>query len=313
MKLQDFSKRPEAWRSRNCAIRAAILVCAAATIVGGCSKKKSPPTAAGSASAPAPASASGPPVVLAVPVAAETVRKAVNPKGKPAFAGPTGIVRGVVRLEGPTAPSRDEVLSKIPTKCQAAKGFYAPAFREGPERGVADVLVTISGYDAYVPAAGETKNGTVKDCAFGARTYAVMFGQKLLVKNIGAIPQMPKLLGAKASAVMVAVPGGDAVELLPDHPGRFALVDEMYGGIQADVFVLQYPTFAVTGTDGRFEIRGVPPGNLKLNALLPTTMSAKSQKLKVEAGKTTDAEIVLEYSKPAPAPSSSGPTPPQIP
>ena len=312
MKLQEFCKRAGAWRFRSATTLAAIWVCATATAVG-CSKKKSPAAGTPSASAAASASASGPPVVLAVPVAAETVRKAVNPKGKPVFAGPTGIVRGVVRIEGPTAPSRDEVLSKIPAKCESSKGFYAPAFREGPERGVADVLVTISGYDAYVPAAGETKSGTVKDCAFGARTYALMFGQKLLLKNLGSIPQMPKLLGAKTTAVMVAVPGGDAVELLPDHPGRFALVDEMYGGVQADVFVLQYPTFAVTGTDGRFEIRGVPPGELKLNALLPSTMSAKSQKLKVEAGKSTDAEIVLKYSKPAPAPSASGPTPPQIP
>lgn len=252
-------------------------------------------------------------MVLAVPVHAEKVRKAVNPKGQAAYAGPTGTVVGVVRVSGPTAPSRDDLLSKIPEQCAGAKGFYAPAFREGPGRALADVLVTVSGYSGYVPAKEEVKATTIKDCAYAARTYAVMFGQKMEVKNIGGRPQMPKLLGATSSAVMVAVPAGDAVPLLPDHPGRFTLVDEMYGGVQADVFVLQYPTFAVTGTDGRFEIRGVPTGELKLNALLPTTMSVKSQSVTVQAGKSVEAEITLEYVPPAPAPSSSAPVPPQIP
>jgi hypothetical protein len=310
MKLQGFIEKGRDWTRIAPAMAGVISVCGLATFVG-CSKKKSGPDAPGSASAAA--SASGPPVVLAVPVHAEKVRKAVNPKGQPAYTGPTGIVAGVVRLTGPEAPTRDEVLSKIPEQCAGARGFYGPAFREGPDRGVADVLVTVSGYSGYVPAKEEVKATTIKDCAYAARTYAVMFGQKMEVKNIGARPQMPKLLGATASAVMIAVPGGDAVPLLPDHPGRFALVDEMYGGIQADVFVLQYPTFAVTGSDGRFEIRGVPPGELKLNALLPTTMSTKTQTVKVEAGKTSEAAITLEYVPAAPAPSSSAPAPPMIP
>ncbi|MEZ4225314.1 MAG: carboxypeptidase-like regulatory domain-containing protein [Polyangiaceae bacterium] len=283
---------------------------AAATCVGACSKKG--PAPAGSGSGPA-ASASGPPVVLAVPVHEEKVRKAVNPKGRPIYSGPSGGVRGRVRVSGPPATTRDEVLAKMPEKCSGAKSFYAPSFREGAERALADVLVTVTGYDAFVPAPNPVRAITVANCAYGARTFALTFGQKLEVRNTGTHPQMPKLLGAKSSAVMVAVPGGDAVPLFPAHAGRFALVDEMYGGIQADVFVLQYATFAVTGSDGRYEIRNVPVGKLKLNALLPSTMTAKTQSIEIEADKTLEVDLVLDVAPPAPPPSSSAPVPPPIP
>jgi hypothetical protein len=91
----------------------------------------------------------------------------------------------------------------------------------------------------------------------------------------------PDLLGARNPALLVAVPGGDPIELHPQGVGLDRLVDRSHEYTFADVYVLPYPTSQVTKLDGRFQIKGVPVGTAKLNALLPST------------GETVERQIVI--------------------
>ncbi len=269
-----------------------------------------------SASATAAAAASGSaPVTNALPLGKAEVQAAVNPQGAKPYDGPMGNVVGVVRYRGPKPPMRDDVLAKIKDKCAASKMVYGPLFRVGADGVLADALVAVTGYDAYLPARSEARRVMVRECSFDHRTLVAMFGQRFDVYSKDKEPYMPRLLGAHAKAVMVAVPGGDAVKLYPDKPGRFAMTDAIHAAMFADVFVLKYRTAAVTRTDGRFEIRDVPVGDLDINALLPMTMETVKSKVKVEAGKTTEVELEIKASAkdagaaPAPAASSKAPQP----
>jgi len=262
------------------------------------------------------------PLASAIPVPAARVDEAINPKKLPPYAGPTGVVEGLVRVSGDRPPKREV---SIPFECGEAYGTYERAFREGEGRALADVLVAVTGYDAFVPAATPVQRVKIHGCAFDRRTIAMMYGQRLEVANTD--PQqsfLPTLLGVDLPAQIVAMPRGDPVRLYPTEVGHYALADGMKRTwMYADVFVMRYPTHAVTGLDGRYRVEGIPAGKIKVSAYLPVidrdlhpdvgiAQPSTEREVEVKAGETTQVDFVLPYKQPKPAkpkPSSAPPTP----
>jgi hypothetical protein len=199
------------------------------------------------------------------------------------------------------------ILAKIPRgKCDDARAFYGKRFREGPHRELGDVLVAVTGYTGFVPPTEASKTFVVRGCAFESRTVALTFGQTLQVLNKGGEAFMPELRGAPTAAIMVAIPGGDPVRLFPNHVGQFELVDRSGGFAHADVFVLKYPTTAVTGIDGKFSISGIPAGDVTVSVLLPATGQTAQKRVTVVAGETATTDFELAWKdEPAAAPSTS--------
>jgi hypothetical protein len=279
-------------------LRAATFVVTAATAVAACSKPEtsgSAPSAAPSASLALPPAASGPPVMNALPLPDATVRAAVNSGGLPPYTGPVGTVRGVITVKGDPPPVLPGVAEKIPDKCKDARLVYGRLFREGMVRSLADALVTVTGYHAYVPVKQRAVSVLAKGCSYGPRTIALAFGQELLVQSKDGESYIPRLLGSNMKAEMVATPGGSPVKLYPQRPGRFQLIDSMHLYMTADVFVLAYPTFAVTELDGKYEISNVPVGEMTVHAMMPATGASEHHKVTVEAGKTVEANLEIAF------------------
>jgi len=261
------------------------------------------------AEASAAASASGAPggssaapvakVAEGVPIAPQRVESVVNPKRQPTYQGPTGTVEGSVVLVGDETPDKPDWLKPIPNECLAAREIYGKLFREGMLRSVADVFVAVTGYEGYVPAPKDEKLLEAKGCAFGTRTIGLTFGQALDVVSKDMRAYVPELLGGRSTAQLVVTPGGKPVRLYPQRPGRFMLVDSMRTFAKADVLVVAYSTFDVTGLDGKFRIEKVPAGKVKLNALLPAAMLTTERDITVEAGKTLNLDLELKFDKEA--------------
>lgn len=250
--------------------------------------------AASVASTPAAAALSA--VAHPDPVPAASVSAAVNPAGLPAYSGPIARVRGVVRVSGDLAPTVPEVVAKIPSgRCDDARAFYGKLFREGAGRTLGDVLVAVTGYEGYVPVPAAPRRVVASGCAFESRTLAVAIGQRLEVANRGPEAFTPQLVGAPQAALLVAMPGGDPVELFPRAVGSYVLIDRSHEFATADVFVLKFPTFAVTGLDGRFEISGVPHGTVKVSALLPATGATVTREVALGAGEPEELELVIPF------------------
>jgi hypothetical protein len=242
------------------------------------------------------------------PVDPADVAKVVNPKNEAPYAGPTGTLRGTIRIDGD--PSPDSNL-KIAPNCGEGAATYGKLFRVGQDKALADALVAVTGYSGFVPAKGDAAKITIHGCAFARRTLAATFGQRIEVANLD--PQtayMPYLDGAPRRAVMVAIPQGDPVRLYPQKPGRFMLRDELPKQFMvADVFVLAYPTTAVTGLDGEYEITGIPVGKVTVNAYLPVLSKSVNKSIEIKEGDNT-ADLTLNYVKdedlkPRTAPSGS--------
>ena len=262
-----------------------------------------------SSAAPAPTGSAAPaassvasPVVDSIPVPLEEVAKVVNPLGTPAYAGPTGTLRGHIRITGDPPPDVTVALTK---GCEGeATATYGKLFRVGQDNAVADVLVTVTGYEGFVPAKEPSAKVQIHGCAFSRRTVSAVFGQRIEVFNLDKVASyMPYLDGQPAKAAMVAVPMGDGVRLYAKQPGIYTLRDMMARPFMtADVFVLKYATHAVTGLDGAYVIEGIPVGKIRVDALLPSANVTAGQEATIASGENT-LDLTLTYTnKPGGAP-----------
>ncbi|MBN2194215.1 MAG: hypothetical protein JW751_15470 [Polyangiaceae bacterium] len=216
-----------------------------------------------------------------------------------------GTVRGRVRIEGDPAPIREAILKKIPETCGSARDFYGPLFRRAADGGLADALVAVTGYRALPPARQPFETVVGEACRWDKRTIALTNEQKLGVGANDTFGYVPELVGANAPALMIPIPGGETVELSPPRSGRYALVDSAHGFIRADVFVLAYPTFDVTGIDGRYEIPNVPAGPVKVNALLPELMLTAESAVEVRTDKIAEVDLTLRFDAKTLTPAAS--------
>lgn len=245
-----------------------------------------------------------------VAVSEERVEAVNNVKKQPHYQGPVGAIEGTVTMTGDAAPDLTPYIDKIPPDCAIAVNTYGRLFREGDGRTVADVLVAATDYSGYVKPQVDHADLSARDCAWAKKTLAVTFGQRIEVKSADARPYIPQLLGGPSGALLVAVPGGDAVPMFPQEPGHYVLIDSMRLYSKADVFVVRYPTFDVTGINGRYRIEGVPVGPVTVSALLPPTSSHASHQVTVVANAAVRMDFALSFNRstfvPQSIPSSRG-------
>jgi len=269
------------------------LALAGALALSGCKgKSNSGAVSVGSAKLPAP-------IASSLPIDPKIVSEVVNAKGEPPYTGPTGTISGLVTVSGDPAPDIPEILASIPTDCESAKDVYGKLFREGAGRGLADVVVGVTGYSGYLPEETPSQFADASGCAWSSRTYVLTYGQSLDVRSRDSRPYVPDLLGAKLKAQLVALPRGDAIPLYPEHPGRYQLTDSMRIFMLAEVLVVKFPTHAVTGLDGRYVIPHVPVGKVKVSALLPATMVQDEKEVEVHAGELVEVPLTLAFDRKA--------------
>ncbi len=296
--MNRSSKRAKEARGlarRRTAVRA--IAMAATSALLGCPPQDHAPSASADGGLAARASSS--------PSASSTVELGTSAAAAsgtaPPYAGPTGTLRGTVRIRGDDPPPTGQ---RFPSSCSQAAATYGRLFRVGPDGALADALVTVTHYQGHVPAAQDHQSLTARGCAWSARTVALTLGQHLEVQNLDtAQSYLPVLEGARAIAKLVAVPGGEPVKLFVSKPGRYRLVDQMGKRFMtADVFVLRYATADVTGPDGRYRIAGIPVGKAEVHALLPAAkMKRLSRKIEIRAGDNVfDLTLDFEAAEDAP-------------
>lgn len=293
----SIPKPPERCRPSRYTLTLATLLLAIALF--GCQRKKEseplPSASAPSSSAQSSASAALSSVPVAIPVEPKVVQQAVNPKSELPYGGPTATVRGTVRMVGDAATPLD--LSKVPAKCVYARDIYKDLFREGMLRAAADVLVTVTGYEGYVPAASKARRVEARGCAFNTRTIGLTLGQLLEVSAKDGLGYAPYLVGASSPAQLVPVPGSAPTPLYAKKPGRYVLSDQAHPFMSAEVFVLKYATFDVTGLSGKFKIGRIPPGKVTVTAFSPAIMATADKELTLKAGDNIELDLDIPFDR----------------
>lgn len=234
------------------------------------------------------------------PLAPSVVAKRLNPSNLPVYDGQTAILEGNVYVRGPAAPQLD------PPKTSTCKNLLDyRLFREGPadangRRPLADAIVGVTGYNAFVPPKGDAVEVSVRDCMFDRRTVVLTLGQRIEVKNTeplnSGVFYMPKLTKGAAPTDMVVAPG-NSVKLYMNEPGRALMVDGMaHGHLYADVFVSLSALHIVTDKNGHFVLPGIPVGDLEVSVMHPAfDVGQVKTKLTFKPGETTHHDFEVTY------------------
>lgn len=161
-----------------------------------------------------------------------------------------------------------------------------------------DVVVYIEG----VPGAPRSKKGGVKEVKqinrkFKPKVMAVMVGT-----DVG-FPNEDKIWHNVYSKSRLRVRRngkdrrgfdlgryrrGQSRTVTPQEPGVIEVECDVHHEMKAYVVVLDTPHFDVTGKDGEFELRGLPPGTYTLRVWTP--QGAVKQRVTVKAGEETRVE-----------------------
>jgi len=136
-------------------------------------------------------------------------------------------------------------------------------------------------------------------CMYTPHVVAVMVGQTLEIRNSDAtlhnVMAMPR--DNPPFNIGMPVQGSKLEKVFKNPEFKMNFKCFMHPWMSAYVHVLPHPFFAVSGNDGKYEIRGLPPGEYELTVLHETSMFEAEPavvKVKIEAGKPSTADFVFQ-------------------
>lgn len=205
---------------------------------------------------------------------------------------PAGVVRGTVRFTGKTPPKKAISMDAEEACGKLHRGpVYEQAVVTGKAGALANVFVYIkTGLEGKTFA--PPKDVVVLDqrgCQFVPRVVAMQAGQTLAVRNSDPVSHNihPRPANNREWNQQQS-PGA------PDLERRFARGEVMipvkcnvHAWMKSWIGVMEHPYFAVTGPDGAFELRNLPPGEYTVAAwheqlgeqLQRVTVSPKSERI----------------------------------
>src|SRR5437016_14105754 len=202
--------------------------------------------------------------VLVVALAAWTRQPAADGQG-------AATVTGKVKFTGakPTNPAID--MSEEP-KCKAK--YTSTPTKEtvvvNPNGTLANVFVYVK---SGLPAGAKyetPKTAVLIDqdgCHYRPHVLGIMVGQTLEIKNSDGILHNIKAKGVKNRPFNISQPTNMTSERTFSVPEVMVPLEcNVHGWMHAWLAVLPHPFFAVSGADGSFSIKGLPPGTYTIEA-----------------------------------------------
>ena len=207
-----------------------------------------------------------------------------------------GVVRGTVTFKG-TAPEGEEIPA---ARCHAAAAAtkVSPVVVSGVSGagGLKDVMVYVKG----LKTAAETTAPAVLDqvnCQYVPHVLGVRVGQVLRVTSSDETLHNVHMLAVDNPAVNFGMTSsGQGRDLTFAKPERFTVKCDVHPWMSAQVYVFDHPYFAATDGDGRYEIRGLPPGEQTLVFSHPF-LGDRERRVNVTDGQPAEANVTFEKAR----------------
>jgi plastocyanin len=183
-----------------------------------------------------------------------------------------GDITGTITLKG-TAPAEREITPiKDDANCSTMYPGALPTthfYVTDASGNLADVIVYLKGVpSASTGASADPVIMDQKGCLYSPTILAVQTGQKIIVKNSDpCVHNVHVKPTVNPEANQVQMPGGADLTFTFDKPEPFLKFQcDVHPWMFAWVSVFDHPYFAVSGKDGKFTIKNVPPGKYTLEA-----------------------------------------------
>jgi len=213
----------------------------------------------------------------------------------PAAASANGTIEGSVKLAGKPPALPPQTVVRDNAVCGATKPSEAVIV--GPGGALRNVVVSLR--LPKPPSPPPPTAGAAIDqvgCAYKPHVQAVTVGTSLTLVNSDRVLHNVHGSIGPVQAFNFAMPIKD--QRLPAKLTRPGLVrlqcDAGHTWMNAWLYVFEHPYFAVTGADGKFEIKGVPPGHYTVE-LWHEPVDGKG------AGVTSTVEVDVKDGAPAQA------------
>lgn len=251
---------------------------------------------------------------VALALAALAVAAAQESKPGPQACGgvdqPGGTVQGIVKFTG-KKPKRAPVSEVAGNAfCKECHKEELPLHerwvfgRNGGQDVVQNVLVHVTGGlegRSFEPPKAPVVLDQV-GCIYTPHVVGVMAGQTLEVRNSdGTLHNvMCNPRNNKGFNEGMSVKGGKLEKVFANAEFKLDLRCFMHPWMLAYAHVMKHPYYAVTGADGSFAIRGLPPGEYEISVLHETSrMIAEpaTAKVKVAAAETQKVDFAYRFGE----------------
>ncbi len=173
----------------------------------------------------------------------------------------------------------------------------------GPNHELANVVVMLKGITGK--STGRSAPPAVLDqkgCEYVPQIMAVQTGQKILVKNsdpvahnIHLYPATPGNTGKNNENQLQAEGAADLTISFPAPEDFIKFKCDVHGWMFSWITVVDHPYFAVTGADGKFTIKNVPPGKYTITAMhRKAAPNGMDKEIEVKDGEPAKADFTLE-------------------
>jgi len=184
--------------------------------------------------------------------------------GTAAASAEVGTIRGRVRLDG-RSPGNTVIRMGVDPMCAAIndrKRVLQEAVVTSADGGLANAFVRVQGTFPRIPVPPEPVTIDQRGCVYTPRVLGARVGQTLQVRNSDPLLHNVHSLSAGSNGFNIGQPvAGMAYQFgLKGEEIMLGLKCDVHRWMTAYIGVVSHPYFAVSGSDGTFEIASVPVG-----------------------------------------------------
>jgi plastocyanin/predicted small lipoprotein YifL len=209
-----------------------------------------------------------------------------------------GAVAGSVKLDG-TAPKPKRIRMDAEPSCAAkhASGAFDEEFVVGDGGAFANVVVYVKeGLKGDFPTSKESVELDQVGCLYTPHVIAVQTNQNVQVKNTDPTTHNIHPTPSANREWNESQPQGSAPlqKTFAREELAIPVKCNVHPWMKSYIAVFKHPYFKVTGKDGKFEIKNLPPGEYTLEAWHEKLGASAPQKVTIGAKETKTVDFVFK-------------------
>ncbi len=190
-------------------------------------------------------------------------------------------IAGRITLGSPIPAPRKLSITKDVETCGAADTIQDITGKDG---GVANVVIEVKGVKGDSFQYTDPKDGYVmrqKDCQFKPNLLVVPFGKEIKVYNDDPVGHNVNT----GDWNQMQPAGPDPIVRPVENKAPTKIGCNIHSWMEAWIYPVQNPYFAVTDEQGNFQINGIPPGKYRVNIWHPS-LGRKTERMTLKAGES---------------------------